>query len=55
MVKLNENAVIDIETQHPEFCDYKFVDVDDVLHLSASFKKNVYESVLSYFKKEGLL
>lgn len=55
LVKLNENAVIDIETQHPEFCDYKFVDVDDVLHLSASFKKNVYESVLSYFKKEGLL
>lgn len=55
LVKLNENAVIDIETQHPEFCDYKFVDVDDVLHLSASFKKNVYENVLSYFKKEGLL
>jgi putative (di)nucleoside polyphosphate hydrolase len=55
LVKLNENAVIDIETQHPEFCDYKFVDVDDVLHLSASFKKNVYECVISYFKQEGLL
>ncbi|MDD2651695.1 MAG: RNA pyrophosphohydrolase [Sulfurimonas sp.] len=55
LVKLNEDAVINIETQHPEFCDYKFVSVDEALSMSASFKKNVYESVISYFKKEGLL
>lgn len=55
LVKLNEDAVINIETQHPEFCDYKFVAVDEALSMSASFKKNVYECVISYFKKEGLL
>lgn len=55
LVKLKEDAVINIETQHPEFCDYKFVSVDEALSMSASFKKNVYECVISYFKKEGLL
>ena len=55
LVKLKEDAVINIQTQHPEFCDYKFVSVDEALSMSASFKKNVYENVLSYFKKEGLL
>ena len=55
LVKLKEDAVINIQTQHPEFCDYKFVSVDEALSMSASFKKNVYECVISYFKKEGLL
>ncbi|MGE0738008.1 RNA pyrophosphohydrolase [Sulfurimonas sp.] len=55
LVKLKEDAVINIQTQHPEFCDYKFVSVDEALSMSASFKKNVYECVISYFKQEGLL
>jgi putative (di)nucleoside polyphosphate hydrolase len=55
LVKLQEGAVIDINTKHPEFCDYKFVTADEVLSLSASFKKDVYESVINYFKEEGLL
>ncbi|MDD5158157.1 RNA pyrophosphohydrolase [Sulfurimonas sp.] len=55
LVKLQDGAVINIETKHPEFIDYKFVEVEDVLTLSASFKKDVYESVIGYFKNEGLL
>ncbi|PNV84348.1 MAG: RNA pyrophosphohydrolase [Sulfurimonas sp.] len=55
LVKLHESATINIHTHKPEFNDYKFVTVDEALNLSASFKKNVYENVLSYFKKEGLL
>lgn len=55
LVKLHEDAQIDIQTQHPEFRDYKFVTPDDILSLSASFKKDVYESVISYFKNEGFL
>lgn len=55
LVKLKKNAKINIETEYPEFSDYKFVGVDEVLTLSASFKKNVYESVIKYFKDEGLL
>ena len=55
LVKLDENAQINIETEHPEFSDYKFVSVEDVLGLSASFKQEVYASVINYFKNEGFL
>ena len=55
LVKLKKSAKIDINTSHPEFSDYKFVGVDDVLHLSASFKKDVYEKVIKYFKDEDYL
>jgi len=55
LVKLKKSAKINIETEHPEFSDYKFVGVDEVLKQSASFKQEVYESVINYFKKEGLL
>ena len=55
LVKLQDNAAINIQTQEPEFSDYKFVTTDDALKLSASFKKDVYESVINYFKEEGLL
>ncbi|MCK9472417.1 RNA pyrophosphohydrolase [Sulfurimonas sp.] len=55
LVKLHESATINIHTHQPEFSDFKFVTVEEALNMSASFKKNVYESVLGYFKKEGLL
>ncbi|MCF6310585.1 MAG: RNA pyrophosphohydrolase [Sulfurimonas sp.] len=55
LLKLKKNAKINLETEHPEFNDYKFVGVDEVLALSASFKQNVYKSVINYFKDEGLL
>ena len=55
LLKLKESAVINLATEHPEFDDYKFVSVDDVLNLTAHFKKPVYEKVINYFKEEGLL
>jgi putative (di)nucleoside polyphosphate hydrolase len=55
LVKLKKSAKINLETKHPEFNDFKFVDVDEVLSMSASFKKDVYKKVIKYFKKEGLL
>ena len=55
LVKLKEDAEINLATEHPEFVSYKFVDVDDVLSFTAHFKKPVYETVLNYFKKEGIL
>ena len=55
LLKLNKNATIDLATQHPEFDDYKFVNVDKVLGITAHFKKPVYETVINYFKNEGLL
>ncbi len=55
LLKLEKDAVINLDTSHPEFSDYKFVSVDEVLNLTADFKKPVYETVINYFKKEGLL
>ena len=55
LVKLNKDAKIDLATKHPEFINYKFVSVESVLDHTAHFKKPVYETVLNYFKKEGLL
>lgn len=55
LVKLSKDAVIKLDTKHPEFDKYKFVDIDDVLDMTAHFKKPVYETVINYFKKEGLL
>ena len=55
LVKLKKSAKINIQTKHPEFSDYKFVSIDEVLNLSASFKQDVYETAINYFKNEGLL
>lgn len=55
LLKLKKSAVINLETKHPEFVSYRFVSVEEVLNLTASFKKSVYETVIEYFKKEGLL
>jgi len=55
LVKLGKDAKIKLDTKHPEFDEYKFVDVKKVLKYTAHFKKPVYETVLDYFKKEGLL
>jgi putative (di)nucleoside polyphosphate hydrolase len=55
LVKLKKSAKINIHTQNPEFSDYKFVEVDEALNLSASFKQTVYTTVITYFKNEGYL
>lgn len=55
LLKLKKNAKVNLDTKHPEFDDYKFVSVEDVLNMTAHFKKPVYEKVIKYFKGEGLL
>nr|WP_321266362.1 RNA pyrophosphohydrolase [uncultured Sulfurimonas sp.] len=55
LVKLKKSAKININTKHPEFSDYKFVGVDEALNLSASFKQEVYKTVIKHFKNEGYL
>ena len=42
---------IDISTKHPEFIEWKWVDVDLLPDLIVSFKKHVYEVVLIELKK----
>ena len=55
LLKLHKDAIINLDTEHPEFASHKFVSVDDVLNHTAHFKKPVYETVINYFKKEGFL
>ena len=55
LVRLKDESLINLETEHPEFKDHKYLDVDDVLGSVAKFKKPVYEQVIEYFRKEGLL
>lgn len=55
LLKLKKSAQINLDTKHPEFSDYKFVDAEDVLNHTAHFKQPVYINVLNYFKSEGLL
>ncbi|MBN2816247.1 MAG: RNA pyrophosphohydrolase [Campylobacterales bacterium] len=55
LIRLKKKAKINLETKHPEFIAHKFVDVNEVLNHTAHFKKPVYESVINYFKNEGLL
>ena len=55
LLKLDKDAKINIQTEHPEFSAYKFVKVDDALDLSATFKLEVYNKVINYFKKESYL
>jgi len=55
LLKLKKSAKINLDTKHPEFSSYKFVSVEEVLNLTAHFKKPVYETVIKYFIKEGYL
>lgn len=55
LVRLKGDAKIDIHTKHPEFSDYKFVNLDEIFVLVTHFKKPIYHKVLKYFKDEGYI
>lgn len=55
LVRLKEGAKIDLDTKHPEFSAYRFVDIDFLFDHIAHFKKPIYEQVITYFKAEGYL
>jgi putative (di)nucleoside polyphosphate hydrolase len=55
LVRLKKDAKINIATKEPEFCDYRFVNLEEVFDFITYFKRPVYKQVLEYFKKEGYL
>jgi len=55
LVRLKDDTLVNLETEHPEFIDHKYVDIDQVLDMVAKFKRPVYAQVMEHFKKEGLL
>ncbi|NVJ53374.1 MAG: RNA pyrophosphohydrolase [Campylobacteraceae bacterium] len=55
LVKLKKGAKIDINTEIPEFSEYKFVPTENIYDYITFFKRTVYKQVLKYFKKEGFI
>lgn len=55
LVRLKQGNTINLETQEPEFNDYKFVSYDEIFDHVTYFKRPIYKHVLKYFKKEGYL
>jgi len=55
LVKLKKGAVVNINTEIPEFSEYKFVPTKNIYEYITFFKRTVYKQVLKYFKKEGFI
>lgn len=55
LVRLLPDAVINLETKHPEFVRYRFVSLDELFQCTAHFKKPIYEKVIAHFTEEGYL
>jgi len=55
LVKLKKGAKINIETEIPEFSEYKFVPTKNIYDYITFFKRTVYKQVLKYFKTEGYI
>ena len=55
LIKLNKNAKININTEVPEFNEFKFVDSSNIYEHISIFKRTVYTEVLKYFKEEGYI
>jgi putative (di)nucleoside polyphosphate hydrolase len=46
----NENE-ININTEHPEFIEWKWIEMDKIPNIIVDFKKNVYKKILVELKK----
>ena len=55
LVKLKKGAKININTEIPEFSEYKFVPTKNIYDYITFFKRTVYKQVLQYFKTEGYI
>lgn len=55
LVKLHKGATINIDTEIPEFSQFKFVQTEKLHEYITFFKRTVYKKVLKYFKQEGYI
>jgi len=55
LVRLKPKAKINLETKHPEFIAYRFIEVEALFDYVAHFKKPIYEKVVGYFQQKGYL
>ena len=55
LVKLKKGAKININTELPEFSEYKFVPTKNIYDYITFFKRTVCKQVLKYFRSEGYI
>lgn len=55
LVRLKRGATININTKHPEFDDYRFVNVKQIFEMINHFKKSIYLKVIKYFEEKGYI
>ena len=55
LVRLKPSAKINLETEHPEFTQYKFEGLSTLFSTVSHFKRPIYKQVVKYFQKEGYL
>ena len=48
---LGNESEINIKTNHPEFLDWKWIDIDDLPIIAVKFKLNVYKNIRQELKK----
>ena len=49
---LGQDSEIDIKTKHPEFCEWKWIDLKNITDLVVDFKLHVYEDVEKKSKRD---
>ena len=48
---LGQDSEINIQTQKPEFCEWKWIDLENITDLVVDFKLHVYEEVKKKVKE----
>ena len=48
---LGKDSEINIKTEHPEFCEWKWIDLENITDLVVDFKLNVYKNVKKKVKE----
>ena len=48
---LGKDSEINIKTKHPEFCEWKWIEIDNLTDYVVDFKLHIYESVKKDVKK----
>ncbi len=55
LLKLKPKARINLQTKHPEFDAYKFVDLKEFFTMVKHFKRPIYVKVIKYFQEKGYI
>ena len=48
---LGQDVEIDIKTKHPEFSEWKWIDLENITDLVVDFKLHVYKDIKEKIKK----